>query len=185
MRYLAIASVIAAGLVLTKPALAHSSEIGEKHFRFADVKLPAADGAFVNPVVEPVSPVKEFLGELLMLLASALLIAAKIGLGFLVKYLREKGETNKTLSALAIGTELIQTYVAKAEVELKPEFAKAAADGKITAEEGAALKAKVIEVLKRDMPADLWKALQRGLGPAVDGWVSGKVEESVADAHTP
>lgn len=159
-------------------AFAHSTGETTTNFRFADLQLPASDGSFNNPPAP--SPLKEFLGEMLMALGGALLIALKVGLAYLISYLKQRGKDSKLFNALAMASELVQTYVAKAEVELKPMFAKALEDGAISPEEGAALKAKVIEIIKRDMPADVWATVAGALGPAVDGWLSGKVEQAVS-----
>lgn len=105
-----------------------------------------------------------------------LLVAA---MAKLVTYLHAKEKDSKLFGALSAATELVQTYVARAEVELRPEFAKALADGRLTPEEGKALKAKVLEILKRDMPAQLFATLSKALGPALEGWLSGKVEQAV------
>lgn len=114
---------------------------------------------------------------LLALLGTALVAAV----GKLTTYLHSKEKDGRAFAALAQASELVAAYVAKADVELRPEFQKALADGKLTPEEGAALKAKVLELLKRDMPASLMALLSKVLGGAVDGWLSGKVEQAVAE----
>lgn len=127
------------------------------------------------------SLVLKILGGLLGIL-SPLLVAL---VGMAVKYLNEKGKDNKALAALGIGTELVHTYVAKAELELRPMLQKALADGKLTEAEGAELKAKLLELLKRDMPGPIMDTLQKTLGPALEGWLSGKVEQAVQQQQSP
>lgn len=172
---LALAAILFASAALAHTAVAAGDPA--PHFEFADIQLPASDGSFSNPA--PQSPVQGVLSELLMGLGALLLVGVKIGLAYLIKYLREKGESNKVFSALAMGTEVVNTFVAKAEVELKPMFKSFLEDGKIDAAEGAQLKAKLMEILKRDMPAPLMATLGGALGPALDGWLSGKIEQAV------
>lgn len=102
-----------------------------------------------------------------------------------VKYLNEKGKDNKVLAALGIGTEIVHTFVAKAEVELRPQLQAALADGRLSDVEAQQLKAKVMEILKRDIPGPVMATLGNALGPALDGWLSGKVEQAVAAQARP
>lgn len=134
----------------------------------------AADASKPTTISEMV--VAYVVAPLLALVGSGLVAA----LTKLVTYLHSKEKDGRAFAALAQATELVQTYVARADVELRPEFQKALADGKLTPEEGAALKAKVLEMLKRDMPPALMALLGKVLGTAVDGWLSGKVEQAVA-----
>ncbi|MFZ5440445.1 MAG: hypothetical protein ACOZQL_10575 [Myxococcota bacterium] len=77
---------------------------------------------------------------------------------------------------------LVQSAVAHAEAEIRPMLQTALADGKLTPEEGAALKAKVIEVL-RTTAADQLGQLVKAFGlpeGAISTLLSGLVERAVA-----
>lgn len=166
----ALLIMFAAGL-----AFAHQGP-ATPQLQFADVMLVDGEG-FTNVVAPPAaSPVAtnvhEALVDLLMAVATGLL-----ALG--AAWVRAHAQNSKFAGALMKGTELVETYVAKAEVELKPMFKSFLSDGKIDALEAQQLKAKVLEIVKRDMPASLWSTLQSGFGPAVDGWLSGKIEQAV------
>lgn len=168
MRYLTLAAVLLAAPVLAQ-----------------EVVLADAGGSFTNPTAAPVSPVASFFVALREPLIDILAAIGSALLGLLALWVRNKAKDNKLFSALQIGTDIVATYVAKAEVELKPMFKSFLADGKISAEEGAQLKAKVLEILKRDMPASLMQTLGSALGPALDGWLSGKIEQAVAVQGAP
>lgn len=168
------------GVVLLAASWAWSSPPLEQ---LPDVALAQVDAAPPVPAEAPAaelasteSLVLKILGGLLGIL-SPLLVAL---VGMAVRYLNAKGKDNKVLAAFGVATELVHTYVAKAEVELRPQFQKALADGKLSAEEAAELKAKLLEILKRDMPGPVLATLSGALGPALEGWLSGKVEQAVA-----
>lgn len=136
----------------------------------------AAQAEAVTEVAQTESVLLKMLGGLLTILSPLLVaLVAKA-----VQYLHNQGKDNKVAAAFAFGAELVHTYVAKAEVEIRPTLQKALADGRLDAGEAAALKEQVMAILKRDMPGDVMKTLSGALGPALEGWLSGKVEQAVA-----
>jgi hypothetical protein len=77
---------------------------------------------------------------------------------------------------------IVQAAVAHAEAELRPKFQKALEDGVLTPEEGAALKAEVMKVL-RDTAASQLQALVKSFGlpeGAISTLLSGLVERAVS-----
>lgn len=111
----------------------------------------------------------------------ALIVA---GLGKLVQFLHAKEGESKLLKALGIGAELVSTSVSHVVDGLKPELQAALADGKIDDAERAALKAKALELLKKELPAGVQGVLSTALGPALETWLSGKVSQAI-DAKEP
>lgn len=75
-----------------------------------------------------------------------------------------------------------QQAVTHAEAEIRPSLQKALADGKLTPEEGAELKAKATAIFKT-MAGDLLKQLPKVAGFSEDGigaFVSGLIERAVS-----
>ncbi len=97
-----------------------------------------------------------------------------------VAFLHSKEKDSKALTALAVGADVVNAFVAHAEVAILPLIADAAKDGTITAAEGQAIKAKTLQLLKEQMPAALQATLGAVLGPALDTWLSGKLEQAVS-----
>lgn len=139
-------------------------------------------GAEVLPASEPSA-----LGSLLQWVSTAVLGLLLFGVSLLGVYLRGRAKDSKVWGAVNSLWVLMQTAVAHAEAELRPEIAKALADGKLTPEEGAALKAKVLEIFKsmagekiREL-ADLLKLGETGVGV----FLSGLLERAVVAGKVP
>ncbi|MBK7864362.1 MAG: hypothetical protein IPJ65_38330 [Archangiaceae bacterium] len=102
------------------------------------------------------------------------------GLGKLVQLLHAKQGESKLLGALGVGAELVSTSVSHVIDGLKPELQAALADGKIDDAEKATLKAKAMELLKKELPAGVQGVLSTTLGPALETWLSGKVTQAIS-----
>lgn len=96
----------------------------------------------------------------------------------LATFLKTKSETNKAAHVALVFGEMAQSIVADLEVTLRPQLQKALADGKLSPEEGAKLKAEALRVLKEKAPPQLLAAAGGIFGPMVDTWLSGLVERA-------
>lgn len=105
------------------------------------------------------------------------------GLAKLVQYLDAKAKESKAARVAGVFAELARSVVAEVEVTLRPEIQKDLADGSLTKEEGAALKAKAIEILKSKAPADLVKAAEGLFGSIADTWLGGLIERANAESQ--
>lgn len=112
----------------------------------------------------------------------ALIVA---GLGKLVQFLHAKHKDSKLFGALGVGAELVSTSVTHVIDGLKPELQQALADGKIDDAERAALKAKAMELLKKELPVGVQGVLSTALGPALETWLSGKVTQAIDAQEAP
>lgn len=77
---------------------------------------------------------------------------------------------------------MVQSIVAHAEVELRPQFAKAMADGKLTPEEGSQLKLEVVRLVK-DGAKPALEQLAKDFamdGGALELLLSGLIERAVS-----
>lgn len=100
------------------------------------------------------------------------------GLARLVQYLGEKSKESKAARVAGVFAELARSVVAEIEVTLRPEIQKALADGTLSKEEGAILKAKALELLKTKAPASLLSSAQSVFGPILDTWLGGLIERA-------
>lgn len=172
-------------VLIALPVFAHTPPLERLPAVVAAQVETATTGELNRAVVDEThteSVVLKIVGASLSLLSPLLVALVAFGAAYLnakKKELEASGGRADGLHALAIGADLVHTYVARAEVEIRPMLQKALADGVLSQAEGAELKAKVIELVKRDMPANVMAALSNALGPAVEGWLSGKVEQAV------
>lgn len=113
---------------------------------------------------------------LLTLLGAALSWAIARG----ASYLRARAESSRWALASAQLVDVVGAVVAEAEVSLRPQFAKAMADGSLSAEEGKALKAEVMRLLKARLAPSTLAFLERQLGDAFGLALGGTIERAVA-----
>ncbi len=112
---------------------------------------------------------------LLPLLGSAALAA----LSKLAQYLHEKAAASKAAGVAAVFTDLAKSTVAMIDVELRPQLTAALADGKITAEEGRALRDHALAILKSQVPGKLLGSAAEIFGAlGVDTWLKGLIERA-------
>lgn len=112
-------------------------------------------------------------------LLTALGAAAVWALAKLAAWLQSKGEESKLFRLTATVADLAHSTVAELNATLRPQLASALADGHITAEEGARLKATALDVLKNKLPVGLRTLATQAFGASVDTWLGGHIERAV------
>jgi hypothetical protein len=104
------------------------------------------------------------------------------------KWLAAKVHNERLGTALMVGVDAVQTAVSEVEQTMAAAMREAAADGVITDAEKAALKAKAIELSKKQLGdhgmALLGKGLQMG-EEQLTGWLGSRVEATVAQNKLP
>lgn len=108
-----------------------------------------------------------------------------VQLGLFIK--AKWGESKIAMIAVRV-EHLAEIVVADIEATLRPKIAAAAADGQLTAEEGADLKKTAMERLKAMLAERGLLELQGVLGiiaPQVDTYLSGAIEKAVAAKPAP
>ena len=158
--------------------------------RFALLLLAIASPAFAQdagvaapPVVADATP----LGSIFTWLALAG-VSAVVALVGLVGVFLSKRAKDSRIWALVNGLWiLMQTAVAHAARELRPEIQKALADGKLTPEEASSLKAKTLQIF-RDQAATQLGELTKLIGFSDTGlgaFISGLLERAVSTLKSP
>lgn len=99
-------------------------------------------------------------------------------LALLVKWLREKAATTQAARVGLVFGELAQSIVADLEVTLRPKLQVALADGKLTPEEGRALKNSAMGRLTQLAPLELTRSAHQLFGPLLADWLSGLIERA-------
>lgn len=106
-----------------------------------------------------------------------LLIAA---LSKLISYLGAKATESKTANVAFVFAELANSIVVDLEKNVRPQIQRALADGKLSPDEGAELKAAAMKTLKEKAPAGLLMSAQKAFGPILETWLGGLVERANA-----
>ena len=128
---------------------------------------PSLQESLLKYVVAPAIPI------LCALLAAAL--------GKLTTYLHSREKLGKGQAALAVLGDLTQSVVADLETSLRPLLQKALEDGKLSPEEGNALKAAALAKLREVAPGEAMETAGKLLGLAgLEQWLSGMVERANA-----
>lgn len=109
-----------------------------------------------------------------------LLIAA---LAKLVSYLGAKATESKTANVAFVFAELANSVVVDLEKNVRPQLQRALADGRLSPEEGAELKAAAMKTLKEKAPSGLLMAAQKAFGPIFETWLGGLVERANAASN--
>lgn len=124
-----------------------------------------------------------FVEQLLPVLGTALAGVIVAAFGYLTWWLRQKSQAegasalqSKGLTIVARATELMKNVVAHSEAEIRPLIQKATADGELTTAEAAEIKAKTLEIFKREFGAEGLGALKDVLGGSLDVFLSGLLE---------
>ncbi|MCC6178797.1 MAG: hypothetical protein WAZ94_15325 [Phycisphaerales bacterium] len=143
----------------------------------------AQDGGVTPPVVsEPTA-----LGSLFTWLALAGVSALVALVGLVGVFLSRRAKDSRVWALVNGLWIMMQTAVAHAERELRPEIQKALADGKLTPEEAAALKSKTLQIF-RDQAATQLGELSKLLGLSDTGlgaFISGLLERAVSTIKSP
>lgn len=128
------------------------------------------------------APPTSFLGSVYVWIVGAVgsaIVALSIALGV---FLRARGKDSAAWSLVNRLWVIMQSAVAHAEAELRPLFAKALEDGKLTPDEGAQLKKRTLEIFKSEA-AELVRQIPAVLGLSADGvgtFLSGLLERAVS-----
>ncbi len=151
------------------------------------VLLPAA--AFAQDVVvvpSPKTPAELIVSLVPHVIGLVALVMTGYVLPALKNWLVERGKTNKLANVALRVEHLAEACVAHLNAGLRAQFELAAADGKITAEEAAALKADGMRLMKEFLGAQGLTTVAGVLGIGaglVDTYLSGMLEKSVEKAH--
>ncbi len=100
----------------------------------------------------------------------------------LVTYLHAKEANSKVAGAFAIAVDFIQAAFTHVRAGIEPDIKLALADGSLDAQERAALVAKLVELVKAQLPGGVMAVLKATLGTALETWLSGKAGEVVQAA---
>lgn len=117
---------------------------------------------------------KYLVAPLIPLVGGALVWALKA----LVSFLNTRKDESKVAGVSLAFAELAQSVVIELETTMRPQLQKALADGKLSPEEGAALKTEALRILKEKAPAGLMSAASAVFGGALDTWLGGLVERA-------
>jgi len=125
------------------------------------------------------SPIwQSLLPAALAVLSLALTGAAALG----ANYLAKRAATSKTFAVLASFWEVVRSTVAHADVELRPALTAALADGRLSPEEGKALKEAAIKLVRAQLGTGGLAALQNVLKvelPGLETYISGAIERAL------
>lgn len=99
----------------------------------------------------------------------------------LAQSLRAQASKSRWLLASAQLADVARMAVAEAEVSLRPQFARAMADGKLSPEEAAALKAEVLRLVRERLAPETLKALEKSLGELLGWHLGGAIERAVVE----
>lgn len=168
-------AIIGLGALLA-PAAALAAEV---------VTSPEAQWA-ADVVVVPEAPSGSPVLELVLKYIAPPLLTAIGGLlawllGLAVSYLKTKTETSKLAHVGLFLTEAARNVVAEVEATLVPMAKEAMADGKLTPEEGAKIKAAALELLKTKLPPALLLQAKGAFGPLLDTILGGLLERANAE----
>lgn len=143
------------------------------------ISLPAL--AQSAPPPQPTPSVWTQLGPALLDLLGVALLA---GIGFLATYLRAKAAESKAARVGLVLTESARAVVLELDASLKPKLKAFLADGVLSDDEKAQLKAAALDLLKTKLPAGLLSTAGQVFGAAfVDTYLAGKVEQAVAEKN--
>lgn len=102
------------------------------------------------------------------------------GLAKLTLFLHAKEKESK--AALIFGTlgETALAVVNDLETTLRPRIQQALADGKLSPEECAQLKAAALDIIKREAPGKLLEDARNLFGPLLDSWLGGLIDKAAS-----
>jgi hypothetical protein len=145
------------------------------------VNAQPIDAQWANDVALP-SAQPTLAGTLLSWIAVAALSLVTILMGLAGVAMARRGKDSKIWATVNSLWVIAQTVVAHVERELRPKIQKALEDGKLSAEEGAFLKAEALRLFKEAAGSNLL-GLQKLLGlteGAVGTFISGLIERAVS-----
>lgn len=109
----------------------------------------------------------------------ALTIAA---LGYLTTFLRAKGRNSRIASAFAVAADYIEAAFVHVRAGIEDQLRAALADGTLDSTERAALVAKLVLLVKAELPGGIQTVLAGVLGSGLETWLSGKAGQVVQAA---
>lgn len=121
--------------------------------------------------------------QLLPLLGTILLALMSMGAAKLVALIQAKTKNEWLKTALVRATDAVFQAVHFVEQTMAAKLKDAASDGKISAEEGAQLKAAALDAVKSYLGDNGMKELMSILGfdsPSLDKFLSDKIEASIS-----
>jgi len=125
------------------------------------------------------SPVLQLSAALQDLLFTALLA----GLAFLANFLRARSAESKAARVGLVITESARAAVLELDAVMKPKLKAYLADGVLSDEEKADLKATAVGLLKSKLPGNLLAAAGGIFGAFTDTYLAGKIEQAVAEKN--
>lgn len=148
------------------------------------MRLAAIAVLFALPALASEAPAPSpwvSLSSSLVDVAVAVLVAA---LGMLTHYLRAKAAESGAARAGLVATEAARAAVLQLDKTLKPQLAAATADGVLTDEEKAKLKAEAMRLMREQLAPDALKAVVGAFGAAfAETYLAGKIEQAVAEKN--
>ncbi len=157
-------------------------------FVLAFVPLAFAQTVTLTDSVPPTGPksaLESVIAYILVPLIPALgtLIAAV--LIKLATFLHAKEGNSKVAGAFAVAVDFLETAFTHVRAGIEPDIKAALADGTLDAQERAALVAKLVALVKLELPGGIMAILTKTLGPALETWLSGKAGQVVQAAVAP
>ena len=116
-------------------------------------------------------------------LQDLLFAALAAGIAFLANFLRTKAAESKAARIGLVITESARAAVLELDAAMKPKLKAYMADGVLSEEEKADLKKTAIELLKTKLPGNLLSAATGIFGAFTDTYLSGKIEQAVAEKN--
>lgn len=124
---------------------------------------------------------KESLISMLPALIGLVVLGITAALGFLAKYLHEKGSTSKVARVGAVLSDAARAAVLDVETNLKPKLDSALADGVLTDDEKKMLKDAAVKLVVDKLPGGLLSVAKGIYGALFDTVVSSAVEGALAE----
>jgi len=181
-------SVIAVSEART--AYASSSSVSRASFERSDSSfrpsgLPIvtfAGGTLVES--EPAAPAGSVWLKVSSALSDFVATAILAALGFLIAFLRSRSSESKAANIGLVITEAARAAVLELDASLKPTLKAYLADGILSDEEKADLKARAMLILTTKLPPGILKTAGEVFGAAfVTTYLSGKIEQAVAEKN--
>jgi len=144
------------------------------------VPPPAAPGAPGGPAW--VTSLLQYIVLPLIPAIGAVIVAA---LGKLALFLHSKEQNSKVAGVFAIATDFVENAFEHIRAGMEADFKVALADGKLDPVERAALLAKLLALVKAELPSGIQAALQAVFGAGLNTWLSGKASAVIDAAAQP
>lgn len=147
-----------------------------------------AQTVLVDPTVPgPKTAAESIIAYILVPLIPVLGALLAAALTKLTTYLHAKESNSKVAAAFAIATDFVSAAFTRMRAGIEPDLRMALADGSLDAMEREHLVAKLVALVKAELPAGIMAILGGALGPALETWLNGKAGQVIqaAVAETP